>query len=59
MAKPVFVQGVRMTSISLAMSDGNAADHMSRISGGSKIQQNGDNDDEEEEDDDEDRGEEG
>lgn len=39
-----------MTSISLAMSDGNAADHMSRISGGSKMQPNGDNDEDDDDD---------
>jgi hypothetical protein len=43
-AKPVFVQGVRMTGQSLAMSDGNAVDHMSLVSGGSKKQPNEDND---------------
>ena len=33
-----------MTGQSLAMSDGNAVDHMSLVSGGSKKQSNEDND---------------
>ena len=46
-----------MTSLSLAMSDGNAADHMSLISGGSKKQPNGDEEEEDDDEDDDEKGE--